>query len=130
MRDFSQPLAFVALFAHGIGILKQRRPIKTCIQHLHYHFLGSEMTSTCTVMVVVEYPFLFSFRHTLYDYLISIVFEQIRFFPQYEWTFAWKNFLSCDFHSAGNSPVTKKLAMWANQGALSTVSKDSSGNSS
>ena len=79
-RDFSQPLAFFALFAHGIGILKQRRPIKTCMQHLHCHFMGSEMTSTCTIMAVGEYPFLFSFRHTLPDYLISTVFEQIGFF--------------------------------------------------
>ena len=79
-RDFSQPLAFVAFFAHGIGILKQIRPIKTCLQHLHCCFLGSKMTSTATVMAVTEYLFLFSFRHTLSDYLVNTIFEQIGFF--------------------------------------------------
>ena len=41
-----------------------------------------------------------------------------------------KNFLSCAFQFAGNSPVAKKLAMWAYHGAFSTRSRDSSGNSS
>ena len=39
------------------------------------------MASTGSVMEVAEYPWLFSFRHTRSDYLISTIFEQIGFFP-------------------------------------------------
>ena len=127
-RDFSQPLAFVALFSYGIGILKQRWPIETCLQHLHCRFMGSKMTSTGTVMAVAEYPWLLSFRHTLSNYLISTILEQIGFFPIVRVDFRMKELLVLCLYSFGNSPITKKLAMWANQGALSTVSRYSSGN--
>ena len=109
-RDFSQPLAFVSLFAHGIGIFKQRRPIKTCLQHLHYCFLGSKMTSTGLVMAVAEYPFLFSFWHTISDYLISTIFEQIWFFPIVGVDFCMEELLVLCFPLCWQLPCYQKVS--------------------
>ena len=129
-RDFSQPLAFVSLFAHGIGILKQRRPIKTCLQHLHCCFLGSEMTSTSIVMAVAEYPFFFSFWNALSDYLISTIFEQIGFFPIVGVDFCMKGLLVLCFPFCWQLPCYQKVCNVGKPRSLATVSRDSSGNSS
>ena len=84
------------------------------------------MTSTGTVMTVAEYPWLFSFWHTPSDYLISTIFEQIGLLPIVGVDFCMEKLLVLCFPLC----ITKKLAMWANQGALSTASRDSFGNSS
>ena len=101
-----------------IGILKQRRPIKTCLQHLHCCFLGSEMTSIGTIMAMTEYPFLFSFQHTLSDCLINTVFEQIGFFPILGVDFCMEElivlcFPFCDAPKPGCSLTTRQPAEYS-----------------
>ena len=76
-------------------------------------------------MAMAEYPLLFSLRHTSSDYLISTIFVQEGGVNFYEEKFP---VLCLPF--VGNSPVAKKLAMWAYHGAFSTRSRDSLGNSS
>ena len=88
------------------------------------------MASICILMAMAEYPLLFSLKHTPSDYLVSTIFVQEELFPIVGVNFYEENFLSYAFQSAGNSPVAKKLAMWAYHGAFSTRSRDSLGNSS
>ena len=88
------------------------------------------MTSTFILMAVIEYPLLFFFRHIFYDYVISTIFVQEGLFPIIGVNFTKKNFQSYAFQSAGNSPIAKKLTMWAYHGVFSTRSRDSSRNSS
>ena len=108
-RSLPQPLAFVAFFAHGMSILENRGLVKSRLEHLPSSLLGSKVASTSILMAVTEDSWLLCFRHTPSDYLVGIVFVQEWFLLIIGMNFCKEEFLSCAFHPAGSSPITKNL---------------------